>query len=524
MLYWICPECGHECSPAIRECPTCTAPPESAARHSTVQESLPIQEPAAERVGVSQELLSLAQNFQASAAVGLLASPATSMVAVEEAVEPPPQEPPKELPEPELFQKLAPLENLALNPARPGRSELMELVQAPVPVPIASPAVSSNTELPRLEFALQPAGLAAAGEVRFRAARSGQRKLVEQRTEPMPLRRQSVAFVRVELPRTDRSGMVLGDLAQLDTTLLKPVVPHPNGQPKDDVSTALAHEAGGPSFVSCRVEVASESLAELQTALKISGEELDRDAIQAIQESFREQPAVGLLAPASEIVTAPAPPAAQWMPSQKPKFTPIAPEHAGRGTVIAGPQAPPLAGPSLPPQLLNFDHQNSSLRKRKRASWWPVSLIVATVVILGAASLLHFGTQDPDTKAITTTVAAQSTKSAPAPQAFVVQEHPAARSVEVAGIRIVTGANKRPQLQFIVINHSANELTGLNIRIAVRSVEALEDPPLFSVSSMVASLGPNQSKEIHTDLDPSVKPSAIPDWQSLRTEVLVARP
>ena len=24
MLYWICPECGHECSPAIRECPTCT--------------------------------------------------------------------------------------------------------------------------------------------------------------------------------------------------------------------------------------------------------------------------------------------------------------------------------------------------------------------------------------------------------------------------------------------------------------------------------------------------------------------
>jgi P pilus assembly chaperone PapD len=105
----------------------------------------------------------------------------------------------------------------------------------------------------------------------------------------------------------------------------------------------------------------------------------------------------------------------------------------------------------------------------------------------------------------------------------VVSEHPAARSVEVAGVRIVMGPNKKPQLQYIVINHSSNELTGLNIRIAVRSVDGLADAPLFSVSSPVAALGPNQSKEIRTDLNSSVPVSAIPDWQSLRTEVLVGR-
>jgi len=93
----------------------------------------------------------------------------------------------------------------------------------------------------------------------------------------------------------------------------------------------------------------------------------------------------------------------------------------------------------------------------------------------------------------------------------------------VAGVRIVTGPNKKPQLQYIVINHSSSELTGLNIRIAVRSVDALADAPLFSVSSVVAALGPDQSKEIRTDLNPSVQVSAIPDWQSLRTEVLIAR-
>jgi hypothetical protein len=105
----------------------------------------------------------------------------------------------------------------------------------------------------------------------------------------------------------------------------------------------------------------------------------------------------------------------------------------------------------------------------------------------------------------------------------VIQEHPAARSVEVAGVRIVTGPNKKPQLQYIVINHSASEITGLNIHIAVRSVDTLEGPPLFTVSSPVAALGPNQSKEIRADLSPSVRPSAIPDWQSMRTEVLIGR-
>ena len=208
---------------------------------------------------------------------------------------------------------------------------------------------------------------------------------------------------------------------------------------------------------------------------------------------------------------------------EKPKLTAIAPEFAGSGAIIAGPQAPTLAGPSLPPQLINLE--NSRLhRGRKRATAWPLTLLIGTIVILGAASLLQYMAQDHDTKASRGRGAsAQVSRAASLPAAPVVQEHPAARSVEVAGVRIVTGLNRRPQLQFIVINHSANELTGLNIRVAVRSVDGLAGPPLFSVSSPIAVLGPDQSKEIRTDLDTSIKPASIPDWQSLRTEVLVAR-
>jgi len=492
MLYWICPECGHECSPAIRECPTCTAPPKVTAN-------------------ASQDLFALAQNFQSAPSTGLLLAATANATAV--AIEEPR--------EPELSTNLAPLGNLALRPARPARLEAVKLSPAPVPVPISSPAVAEFAAPVRTRFSLQPAGLAPAAEISFQAAPGGPLVAIAEPSEPLPSRRQAIAFVRAERPAPGRRGISLADLAPLSA-------PHQNGQPKDTLSLPLAtqplpYRTDGPSIASSKVKLAGQSLADLLHSLKISAEELDRAAIRAIQSAFGQLPAVPLLSAPAEIVTAPAPPTAQWMQSQKPAFSSIAPSNRPSSAIITGPQAPPLAGPSLPPQLLNFDHQNSSLRpNRRRMGSWPISLLVATILILGLVSLVQYFSQDRDTTAASA-APPQVVKAAPAPHAPVVAEHPAARSVEVAGVRIVNGPNKKPQLQYIVINHSSNELTGLNIRIAVRSVDALADAPLFSVSSVVAALGPNQSKEIRADLNSSVQVSEIPDWQSLRTEVLVAR-
>jgi hypothetical protein len=514
MLYWICPECGHECSPAIRECPTCTTPP--------VQQPAPEQPPLDRTpinpTGPSQELLSFAHSFQSAASAGspLAATSSAAAVLIEE-----------EPREPEAARELESLDNVILKPARPDRSEAMKLNPAPVPGVLTSPVLAQATSLKREERGLQLAGPTPAAEISFQAARGGKSRGIERRARPLPVLPPSVAFVRAELSRADRGGMAIADLAAVNAMPLKAVLPYRNGQPKDDIFTLLAYQAlpskaNEPSFVASQLNLAGASLIDLLSALKISGEEIDRAAIDAIAASFREQPAVSLLCAPGEIVTAPAPPSDKWMRAQKPKFTAIAPENMGRAAAIAGPQAPPLAGPSLPPQLLNF--QNSSLRpRRRRTANWLASLLVATIVILGAVSLLQYLMQDRDTSAASAPPPVQTTKPASAPQMRVVEEHPAARSVEVAGVRVVTGPNKKPQLQYVVINHSSSELMGLNIRIAVRSVEALAGPPLFSVSSMVASLGPNQSKEIRTDLDSSVQASVIPDWQSLRTEVLIAR-
>jgi len=105
----------------------------------------------------------------------------------------------------------------------------------------------------------------------------------------------------------------------------------------------------------------------------------------------------------------------------------------------------------------------------------------------------------------------------------VAAEHPFARSVEVAGVRITAGLNHKPQLQYIVVNHSSKELTGLGIRVAMRSAsDPSSAPPIFTVFSKVPALGAYQSREIRTELDSDVRISSLPDWQSLRPDVVVS--
>ena len=256
-----------------------------------------------------------------------------------------------------------------------------------------------------------------------------------------------------------------------------------------------------------------ESLAELLNALKASVEETERRAIQAIEASFREQPTACLLSAPADIVTAPAPPAEQWMRTEKPKFTGVAPEYTGHGRAkIARPQAPPLAGPSLPPQLLNLTQQNTKLRpKRQRVYGWPLTLMMAPSSYLGAVSLLQYVMQDRDSRTPTVAPTAQVSTPAPASAAAavpVLQEHPAARSVEVAGVRIVTGPNKRPQLQYLVINHSAEELTGLEHSHRGALGGSVAGPPLFSVSSVVPGVGPEpiERDSVRNWIPPSSRP------------------
>ena len=546
MLYWICPECGHECSPAIRECPTCTA-----------------AEKAAPSVQSSSDLLTLAQNFEpapllntasyrnlVSATNGHAAPVAAAVIDDEDTVElvvspadrarlaaaklasaeiasmvEPLVESAKPE-EPEASYEMARLDGFSMKPSRPAIAEPVKPVVVPTAPRSAAPALVAAKIL-QADSWLKPAGLSPIGDLAFHPAPGRMPQAHEQQAEPAPSRRRSVAFVRGAMPGGEKSELGMANFAPAGDARLQPVT-----AANAEAEAKIAPVDPKPehlAFVASKLQLGGESLVEILRALELSAEELERSAIRAIQSSFEQKPATLLLGEPLEIVTAPAPPSEQWMRSPKLVFTAREPDGVGRATLSAGPQTPTLAGPCLPPQLRNFtEHLNANrrrTRKRVQAPTWMISVLVAIVLFLGAGSLLQYLTANRDAK-VPSVVAASNAAEEPAPSLPalpVAREHPGARFIEVAGVRVVTAANKRPQLQYIVINHSAGELTGLNIHIAVHSADSPGGAPLFTISSVIPSLAANQSKEIRTDLDAGLKTASIPDWQSLRPEILIAR-
>jgi hypothetical protein len=429
--------------------------------------------------------------------------------------------------EPEASSQMSPLNSLAVKPSRPTRSEPAKPALSAVPPRLTAPALVAAKSA-RPEFRLKLAGLAPTNGITFQAAPLRLPKAHEQPAEPTPSRRRSVAFVREAVPvAADTSELALADFAQPGE--LRPTPPKGGIDAASETDVApIGPKAGSVAFISSQLELAGESLSELLHALERSAEEMAQAAIHAIHASFQELPSELLLCAPREIVTAPAPPTEQWMRSPRIVFIAKEPGNSILATLIAGPQAPPLAGPCLPPQLRNFmESRNSNLRpSRRRAALplWMVSVLVAMVLFLSLGSLLQYLTASRDLKAASVTSAPpQTSVPAPAPPVRIAVEHPDARFVEVAGIRVVMAPNKKPQLQYLVINHSLGELTSLNIHIAVHSADSPTGAPLFSVSSIVPSLGADQSKEIRTDLDTGIKAASIPDWQSLRPEILITR-
>ena len=290
----------------------------------------------------------------------------------------------------------------------------------------------------------------------------------------------------------------------------------------------VAQPFWSPASFGTQSSVLSEAFALQAAALLdeiIARTEAYQAKIRAIAETFLALPAFSLLPAAGDIVAAPAPPDFAWQKMPRPKIPISKPGEMTSAAVIAPPQKPTMAGPCLPPELQNYIEAPAAdyLRARKGIGipTLVISFILATsfFVLAGNAVQRYFVNHEAKAASV---VQASSHAEAASPLAPSYGQHPFARFVEVTGLRVVADPNHHSQVQYIVVNHSASQLSGMSLRITVRSTtQAAGSAPLFTVSAMVPSLGPHQSKEIRTDLDSQLHASAIPDWEYLKTDVQV---
>jgi hypothetical protein len=118
------------------------------------------------------------------------------------------------------------------------------------------------------------------------------------------------------------------------------------------------------------------------------------------------------------------------------------------------------------------------------------------------------------------------------PSAMV--ESPAAKSggktsplqkyIEVTGVRFIEGARKRPEVRFVVVNHSPADIGGLagNVTIWGRTQKSEEDAA--GTFTFTTNLGPWESKDLTAPLNSKLKIYELPDWQNVSTDIQITAP
>jgi hypothetical protein len=189
-------------------------------------------------------------------------------------------------------------------------------------------------------------------------------------------------------------------------------------------------------------------------------------------------------------------------------------------------KAQPLAfaqsGPLLPTELsgLASDTPVMAIRKRRPVPAWLVTPVVVVLAFIAAHIWLQSSGAAGEAKPVAAAPAVTAPPSPGGASAVATSPEgwPFAHYIEVTGIRVVADLNHHSRLHYIVVNHSAADLSDVSLHIGVHSAADVSKT-LFRVTAVVPSLGPFASKEITVDLDTQMRASEIPEWELLRVDV-----
>jgi hypothetical protein len=124
----------------------------------------------------------------------------------------------------------------------------------------------------------------------------------------------------------------------------------------------------------------------------------------------------------------------------------------------------------------------------------------------------------------------QASASSPAPLENVTAASKAKANtlqkyVEVVGVRLIEDPKKKPQVRFVVVNHSGAEISDLaaNVNLWARTAKS-DDEAIGNLSFKLPSLGPYEAKEMSAPLNTKLRVYELPDWQNLTAEVQITSP
>jgi flagellar basal body-associated protein FliL len=584
MFHWICPECGREIPPAIKECPACD--PRAVAQPALETHWKEPLELAPVLVAPPREPLGNAPAAPATATLlqtpWPLSEPAPGppVSAVQFAPDEPvslergPTESDRPKPDsPELDQP-----DLRAAESSPASTSAAQ----PPPAPV-SPAEPSSTEPLSIAAAGTPdlVDLAAALGCSMAPASASQgeapaAQALEAAPEAEPSGNHDPQFAANLFP-TPEPDSASNSQPAIEVELAVEPLPEPTSlsltperdqppeaQPSVESVTALEPEKTAAdnlttvaSIPALELQPAAPALAQ-DSALLAGGAEPVSEP--AAMEPEPPQPASALPLPGRDLkprapqaalpqppqpILAPPPPPA-GKPAAAPRTEASLPLAALQGYRAAAqsrirPAAPPaksltpgagpritLPGPALPPQLRSLKDAGlaqalpggASAEHRRSTYGWLVSLLVMLVLLTAGGGVVFL--------ALSRTLPgrAEAGHAAP-PQVRAATATPVAqplsRSVEVTGFRFLINSNKPSEIHYLVVNHSAAALNGVTVYVTVRTQHAKAgQPPVCHFSFRAPDLGPFEAREMISPIEKVTRPASLPSWQDLKAEVEIA--
>jgi len=181
----------------------------------------------------------------------------------------------------------------------------------------------------------------------------------------------------------------------------------------------------------------------------------------------------------------------------------------------------------LTPSLVSFKDRElhpilRETRRRGRGFAIPVwvvrGMILAVVVLLGVRITVSILQKPAAASAVVT-------PAAPVSDASIANvANPLSRSIEVTGFRIVTDPLKKPEIHYLVVNHTPARVANMTVYVTLQTADARAgQPPLSRFSFAAPNLGPFQSKEMVSFIEKINRPDALPEWQDLRADIEIGQ-
>jgi hypothetical protein len=153
---------------------------------------------------------------------------------------------------------------------------------------------------------------------------------------------------------------------------------------------------------------------------------------------------------------------------------------------------------------------------------WLMSIVFAVLFLAVGAGVYfvvrHFSGSEP--APANAPVALENAPAAAKGKPNMLQKY-----VEVVGLRLTEEPKKKPQVRFVVVNHSGAEMSDLaaNVNLWARTAKSDEEA-VGTFSFKLPSLGAYESKEMNEPLNTKLRVYELPDWQNLTAEVQITSP